>query len=316
MKNFIRGFVRESLRKLIGKRRLEELKRLVYTFHPATLRTLYNEVSATNRGVQKLLEHSYRELARRQSAPSLFDVGLRCFSQSEEDGLLLYVFSLIGTTNKKVVEICAGDGIECNAANLIIHHGWRGLLVDGDEQNIIRGRRFYARCRDTFFYPPFFAHTWITAENANKVVLEHGFGGDIDLLSLDLDGMDYWIWKSLTCVQPRVVILEFTSRWGPYRAVTIPYQPDFRANWDRMPWCYGASLAAFVKLGRERGYRLVGTNWHGFNALFLRSDVGVDLFPEVSPVECFERTPFLNYWTPDWLPRPEERPEWWNVVEV
>jgi hypothetical protein len=316
MKSCIRDIIRESLRKLLGRRRMEDLRTLMHTFHPTTLRTLYNEVAAANRGIQKLLQQQYCDMAQRQSFPNLFDVGLRCFSQNEEDGLLLYVFSLVGVTNKRVVEICAGDGIECNAANLIINHGWCGLLVDGDERNVTRGRRFYLRRRDTFFYPPLFTCAWITAENVNQVLLEHGFTGDIDLLSLDLDGMDYWVWKALTCIRPRVVILEFTSRWGPYRAVTIPYRADFRADWDRFPWCHGASLSAFVKLGRERGYRLVGTNWHGFNALFLRNDVGTDFFPEVSPAECFARTPYLNFWSPEWLPSREERPEWWDVVEV
>jgi hypothetical protein len=318
MKNYFRSIVRESLHRLVGNHRLEEWKHLADTFNPLTLRKLYNEVTAVNQGVQKLLDHSYRRLAQNRSFPNLCDVGLRCFSQNEEDGLLLYLFSLVGTTNKAVVEICAGDGIECNAANLIINQGWRGLLVDGDERNAERGRRFYARCRDTFFYQPAFVQAWITAENVNEIVLENGFVGDIDLLSLDLDGVDYWVWKALTCIRPRVVLLEFNPRWGPHRAVTVPYKPDFQADLDlnRAPWCFGASLAAFAKLGRERGYRLAGTNRHGSNALFLRGDVGAGLFPELSPQECFEQSPYLNYWTPDWLPSRDERPEWWDVVEV
>jgi hypothetical protein len=247
---------------------------------------------------------------------ALLDSGFRCFSQNDEDGIILSVFSLIGTASKKVVEICAGDGIECNAANLIVNHGWCGLLFDGDEQNTARGRRFYSRCRDTFFDPPTLVTAWITAENVNTLVSDHGFGGDIDLLSLDLDGMDYWVWKALTCVRPCVVVLEFNSRWGPHRAVTLPYRADFRLDYHRHPWCAGASLAAFARLGRERGYRLVGTNRLGNNAVLIRSDLGVDFFPEVSPAACYERIPALRDWGPDWLPSRAERPEWYEVVEV
>jgi len=87
-------------------------------------------------------------------------------------------------------------------------------------------------------------------------------------------------------------------------------------DWDRLPWCGGASLSAFVNLGRERGYRLVGTNRQGMNALFLRADVGADVFPEISALEAYRRCPYLRYWSPDSLPSPADRPEWWDVVEV
>jgi hypothetical protein len=222
----------------------------------------------------------------------------------------------VGTTNKRVVEICAGNGIECNAANLIVNHGWLGLLIDGDDHNVAAGRRFYAHCRDTAASQPVLVPAWVTAENVNDLVSEHGFAGDIDLLSLDMDGMDYWVWKALTCVRPRAVILEFNYRWGPQRAVTLPYRPDFRVAGNRHPWCCGASLAAFAGLGRQRGYRLVGTHRQDFNALFLRDDVAGDLFPEISPAEAFRRNPMLRHWAPDVLPSRTERPEYWDLVEV
>jgi hypothetical protein len=128
--------------------------------------------------------------------------------------------------------------------------------------------------------------------------------------------VDYWIWKAMTCVRPRVVLLEFNFRWGPERAVTVPYRPDFRAPRDKHPWGGGASLAAFARLGRERGYRLVGTHRLFFNAVFLRSDVGGDLFPEISTAEAFARNPILRRWTPGVLPSRTERPDYWDVVEV
>ena len=92
---------------------------------------------------QVLLRLQYQDLARRRvDLPTLEDVEFRCHSQNGEDGILLYIFALLGTTNRKVVEICAGDGIECNAANLLVNHGWNGLLFDGDDEQIARGRAF------------------------------------------------------------------------------------------------------------------------------------------------------------------------------
>src|SRR5580692_993562 len=102
-------------------------------------------LSADAQIAQVLLRLQYQDLARRGTGlPDFSHVEFRCYSQNSEDGILLYIFSLLGTTNRRVVEISAGDGIECNAANLIINHGWRGLLVDGDSEQIARGRAFYS----------------------------------------------------------------------------------------------------------------------------------------------------------------------------
>jgi hypothetical protein len=321
MKQYLKRIVRNGVNKLVGSEDLsrlcDQLKRLTETFDAVHSRMLLNEVAATSQAVQQLLFHTHREMPLgKDSLGRLLNSGFRCFSQNDEDGILLHIFSLAGTTNKKVVEICAGDCIECNAANLIINHGWTGLLFDGSEQNIALGKQFYLRCRDTFFYPPILVHGWITAENVNDLVAERDFTGDIDLLSLDLDGMDFWVWKALTCIRPRVVVLEFNSRWGPNASVTLPYKSDYRLDMNRHPWCSGASLGAFVKLGRERGYRLVGIHRLGVNAFFVRSDVAVDSLPEVTAVECFQRSPILRTWSRDWLPPREERPEWYDVVEI
>jgi hypothetical protein len=240
-------------------------------------------------GAQLILSAGYRELALRGGPfPPLRDVAFRSYSQNQEDGILLYLFALIGTTNRIAVEICAGDGIECNTANLVINHGWTALLVDGDEKRVARGREFYARRRETRVWPPTFAQQWVTAENVNELLTEHGVTSPIDLLSLDLDGVDWWIWKAISVIDPRVVIVEYQDIWGPERAVTVPYDAGFRAEFrDRAPDYAGASLAAFVKLGREKGYRLVGCEPLGFNAFFVRDGVGEDQLPEIDPASCF-----------------------------
>ncbi|MCM3881628.1 MAG: hypothetical protein ND807_16080 [Vicinamibacterales bacterium] len=251
---------------------------------------------------QILLRLQYRELALRGThLPDFSDVEFRYRSQNGEDGILLYIFSLIGTTNRRVVEICAGDGLECNAANLIINHGWQGLLIDGDPEQVARGRRFYATCRSTAISPPTLKDAWITRENVNSVVTDAGFGGQIDLLSLDIDGNDYWVWKALTSVEPRVVVLEFNAACGPERPVAMSYQEGYRLDVTKRPYRCGASLAAFVGLAKARGYRLVGLQSLGFNAFFVRNPVGENLLPEYSAQECFARNERLKTWQPAWL---------------
>jgi hypothetical protein len=236
---------------------------------------------------QKTLMQQYRLLAAKGNEwlPSMRDVGFRKYSQFEEDGILLYIFSLIPPINRTCVEICAGDGRQCNTANLIINHGWWGHLFDGNEQNVKVGEAFFSNNRDTFAYPPRFTAVWITAEHVNDQIAQSGASGPIDLLSLDVDGIDYWIWKAITVVEPQVVVCETHNPIPPDKALTVPYDPAFVFESENYR---GASLAAMCKLGRDKGYRLIGTHRFGFNAFFMRNGVGEAFFPEVAVASCVQ----------------------------
>lgn len=234
----------------------------------------------------------YQQLARTgQPLPEFKDVAFRAYSQTGEDGILLYVFALIGVTNRRSIELCCGEGIQCNTANLIINHGWRGLLLDGDKQKLDKGRAFYRSCRDTCIAPPKLVDAWITRENINDIIRYHNFAGSIDLLSLDMDGNDYWIWQALDVAEPRVVILEYQSGWGPEARVTQKYVEDFHTSSVVAPQGVphnGASLGAFVALANDKGYRLVGCERHCFNAVFIKRGIGEEYLPEVPVESCFD----------------------------
>ena len=264
---------------------------------------------------QILLRLKFRDLARSGAEmPEFADIEFRCYSQNGEDGILHYIFSLIGTTNRRVVEICAGDGIECNAANLLVNHGWQGLLIDGDAEQLARGRDFYSTCRTTWVSPPTLLNAWVTAENVNALVAGQGFTGPIDLLSMDIDGNDYWVWTALACVSPRVVVLEFNAGCGPERSVSMSYAPDYRVDLAAPLHRCGASLPAFVKVARQKGYRLVGIQSLGFNAFFVKDGLGESLLPGRSARECYERTPRMVGWTPAWLDEILSGKETWEDV--
>lgn len=212
------------------------------------------------------------------------DFGFRCFSQFEEDGLLLFVFAAIGFHSKRVVEICAEDGTECMATNLIINHEFEGLLFDGNPKNVGRGQRFFRSRSDTALVPPKFCQAWITAENVNHLLEQNTFVGDIDLLSLDMDGNDYWIWKATEVVRPRVCIFETNPVVPSNLSLTIPYDPQFRYS-EQPPageHFWGASLRAMKELCDHKGYRLIGAHRFGFNVICMRNDVGVGIFPETT----------------------------------
>ena len=246
---------------------------------------------------QLLLSFRYKDLIDAKAAlPSFRDVGFRVYSEADEDGILLLIFSIIGFKTKKSVELCAGNGIDGNTANLIINHGFTGLLIDGNKALVDIGSNFYKSNPHTRFFPPRFVNTWVTRENINSLLESNGFRGEVDLFSLDMDGMDYWIWEACHGIKPRVVVLEYQDILGSERSVTVPYQEDFYAydhsttkyaNNSQMPNYCGASLAAYVKLAKRKGYRLVGCNRYCYNAFFIREGVGEESFPEISAGDCF-----------------------------
>jgi hypothetical protein len=235
--------------------------------------------------IQLLLDYSQRAHSG-SPLPAFEDTEFRCFSQNGEDGLLLYLFALIGFSSRCAVEICASDGIQCNSANLIVNHGFSALLVDGRQRKLEQGRRFYEQCPEVSGNMPHLAHAWVTRDSIDALIAENGFRGEIDLLSIDLDGMDYWTWAVIECVTPRVVVAEYNNRFSAERAVSVPYSDNFRWPHKAQP---GASLGALVKLGRERGYRLVGCQRSQFNAFFVARGEGEQWLPEIAAATCLGR---------------------------
>jgi hypothetical protein len=180
------------------------------------------------------------------------------------------------------------------ATNLIINHGWQGLLFDGDEHNVKRGTLFFKNHPTKQILPPKFVQAWITKDNINDLILNNGFKGEIDLLSLDMDGNDYWLLKSLNVINSRVIICETQDIIPSDLSLTMPYNPDFYYHnepEDKKDF-RSVSLLAMVKLCHQKGYRLIGSNRHGFNVIFMRNDIGLEYFPEISIDEVHQ-----NPWT-------------------
>ena len=235
---------------------------------------------------QRILAVKYNELHKKDPKllPGLPHTGFRVHSQFEEDGMLLYVFSIIGATSKKSVEIGTSNGIECNTSNLILYHRWKGLLIDGDEKSLQTGRAFFAAHPNAFLNEPKLVNSWITKDNINDTIRNNGFEGEIDLLSIDIDGVDYYILNAINCISPRVIICEINSAVPLDKALTIPYSDDFYC-WNKPApedSFRSMSLAAANKLMKSKGYRMVGAHKMGFNIIFIKNGIGEDSFPEIS----------------------------------
>ncbi|WP_234736677.1 hypothetical protein [Tellurirhabdus bombi] len=216
------------------------------------------------------------------------DAEFRVFSQFGEDGIIQYLIQSIGISDQAFVEFGVETYEEANTKFLLMHDNWRGLVIDGSSSNIDHVRK------DPNFwkYDLTAVSSFIKMDNINTLLKENGFSGEIGLLSIDIDGNDYWVWKAINVVQPAIVIIEYNSLFGPERAITIPYQADFvRSNAHYSNLYFGASFGAVCDLATEKGYALVACNKAGNNAFFVRKDL-LGHLKEVSPQELFTQARF------------------------
>lgn len=236
--------------------------------------------SNTTRASLQNLFHEYSNAAKQNVVPPLKNVGLKVFSQLEEDGLLMFLFAVLGTKNKTFIEIGSNDCINSNCANLALNFGWSGIFIDADEKLLERGKKFYQKYSPFPQELPKFICAKVMRENINDTIKNGGLQGEIDLLSIDIDGNEYWIWDAIEVVQPRVVIVETMVEYG-MRNVLVPYDKNYFFP-GKHPLYHGASPLAMTKLADKKGYRLVGCNELGFNHIYVRKGIGENLIPEVS----------------------------------
>ena len=229
--------------------------------------------SNTARELDKLLlavGHLETRLGHGKTVQDLAEAEFRIFSQFGEDGIIQYLISRVPIEVQAFVEFGVEDYSESNTRFLLSNNNWRGLIMDAGTSHIE-----FIRTNDIGWRNAIDAvSAFITAENINALIGEAGFRGDIGLLSIDLDGIDYWVLKAIDVVSPRILIAEYNSTFGPEAAVTIPHDPGFQrthAHHSNLYW--GASLPAICAAAQEKGYKFVGSNSAGNNAFFVRQDV-------------------------------------------
>jgi hypothetical protein len=267
MRALLRGIADRAVQALVG--RLQARGTLDPRTSPATKLAI------------AALHDGWRARARSgQPPPPGLGLGARIFSQFEEDGLLLYLDAVLEIEHRTFVDVGAADGINSNCANLALNLGWHGLFIDGDRQAVERGRRFYGQHPDTQLWPPVFVEAFIKRENINRLILDAGFSGPIGILSIDIDGNDYWVWESLDAIDPAVVAIETHIEYGK-RNIVVPYDPE-HVYPGRHPDYFSASPVAMVRLAERKGYRLVGANRYGFNLIFVKRGLHEDRVPEVA----------------------------------
>lgn len=173
----------------------------------------------------------------------------KVYSQNGEDGVLDALFSLLNTTNKYFVEIGTENGSECNT-RLLREQGWQGLMLDATYEN-----------KDINLHKHL-----ITPENVENILQSYNVPTYFDLLSIDIDSNDFYVWQAINKYRPRVVVIEYNSILGLTDKVVYPM-----SSWDGTSY-FGASILALYNLARKKGYSLVYADNNGVNLFFVRDD--------------------------------------------
>jgi hypothetical protein len=248
--------IRRSYRKLRSKKRNGEQNSY----------DLLKEVQKLKMLEAKLLT---RQIAAQGVLPGISSAEFSVYSQFGEDGIIQYLLEHVKNLPESFIEFGVETYTEASTRYLLENNNWRGLILDCDCQAMeaLRSQSIFWRHDLTA------VGAFIDCDNVNRLFSDHGFTGKIGLLSIDIDGNDYWVWDSIKVVDPTIVVVEYNSVFGPSIPVTVPYDPGFsraKAHYSMLYW--GCSLGALCLLAQKKGYSLVGCDSAGVNSFFVRND--------------------------------------------
>jgi hypothetical protein len=202
---------------------------------------------------------------------SLQDIEFKVTSQWGEDGIIDWLIERAGVPPAlhTFVEFGVDTYREANTRFLLQNRNWRGFIMDGSAE--VMG----AVVADGLYWKHHFTakQAFITRENVNDLISRSGLSGDIGLLSIDVDGNDYWVWEAIDVVRPIICICEYNAVFGDVHPISIAYNPTFYvtdAHYSNL--FFGASISALRSLATKKGYRFVGTTAAANDAFFVRED--------------------------------------------
>lgn len=268
-----------------------------------------NFVSNADAAQQKHLMHAWKHNSPQVLEPSdLAESGFRAFSQNDEDGILLRLFTHIGCTNRYVVEIgsnCSDSDVgipENLSTNLLVNHGWHGTIFELDATECSRMRYFFARTAstrhyhwtregETEYYSPKIVQQAISPENINGLLMASNPEPEPDLFIIDIDGGDFAVMENLHDIRPRVIVVEFEKRFRERYSVVQRDREQFSRRWQQSG---AASLTAWTTLLQPKGYKLCAVGTCCFNAFFVREDIAKGNFTTLNPKEAFDCHPVFS----------------------
>ena len=243
-----------------------------------------NKAKATLHKIQEALGRIENRQLQIIDSKNIKENEFRVFSQWGEDGIIQFLIRNINIPNRIFVEFGVENYTESNTRFLLVNNNWSGLIIDGSLENVNYIKKD----------PIYWQHnlkvvmSFVDKTNINKTIAENGIEGEIGILSVDIDGNDYWVWQSINVINPAIVVAEYNFRFGRDKAVTTPYDPNFvRTQAHYSTIYYGASLKALYLLAQKKGYAFVGCNTAGNNAFFVRRDLKPDCIKELTVEEGY-----------------------------
>jgi hypothetical protein len=212
--------------------------------------------------------------SRYQNPKSLIPFGYKIYSQNEEDGIIREIFNRIGVTNRVFAEFGIGDGLENNTLALLFD-GWKGLWIEVSSKSVHKIKKGF--CNVISDGRLIITEAFVTKSNINDLISSLITDEEIDLLSIDIDGNDIHIFEAITCIRPRVVVIEYNAKFPPPILFCMEYNESYHGDRDDR---FGASLKYLENNFSRKGYNLVGCNLTGSNAFFVRKDLAAEKFAQ------------------------------------
>ena len=210
------------------------------------------------------------QVQQRETIAHLGDVEFRVTSQWGEDGIIEWLCHKLPQISPSFVEFGVEDFSEANTRFLLQNRGWTGIIIDADRQSmeLLQHEAIYWK------YDITAVHSFVTKDNINDLISSNGLRGEIGILSVDIDGNDYWVLDAINVVNPAIIICENNGAFGDRRPITIPYAESFfRFEAHYTGGYYGCSIKAVQDVCKRKGYTFLGTNTSGVNAFFVRDDL-------------------------------------------
>ena len=244
------------------------IKTIINTFVSyKKLDLVYDQIKNDYKSTKVLLGRIQSSNNKNLKINSLKQVEFQVFSQFGDDGIIQYLVNRLPIRNKTFIEFGVENYRESNTRFLLINDYWSGFVIDGSQSNIefIKSEQYYS------FYDLKVNASFITKENINELLFRSQFHKDIGILSIDIDGNDYWIWNQIDEYRPVVLICEYNSLFG-FKPNTIIYDSTFVRGIKSPFNFYGTSLKSIYNLSKERGYTFIGCNSAGNNAYFIKNE--------------------------------------------
>jgi hypothetical protein len=258
------------------------IKRISYQVNriPEIEKLIISDIKSPKVNLGQIQSHQNNQ---KEKIENLSEVEFQVFSQWGDDGIIQYLVNKLDIPHKTFIEFGVESYIEANTRFLLVNNNWTGYVIDGSPENVQKIKKdiiswsseLHAEC------------SFITKENINELIQKVSFNKEVGILSVDIDGNDYWVWKAIDCINPIIVIAEYNSIFGINTFWTLPYNPAYVRKRDHTISYYGASLQALCSLGHEKGYEFIGCNSKGNNAYFIRKDKMVPAIKSKKPEEGY-----------------------------